>query len=209
MHTPDARPRPRSAPDDLRAALAAGLEQGFEQVVLAFQDRLYAFALHLLQDRPEAEDVVQDAFVRAYRALQRYEAERIRSLDLRPWLYQITLNLARNRRRGKRVVQVSLDGDEGAAYEPEARQEERPEQRAEQAEQRREIGALLRALPEPYRAAVLLRHVHGLSYPECAQVLGQPLGTVKSHVHRGIALLRAALDQTPETARRAVVEMRR
>jgi RNA polymerase sigma-70 factor (ECF subfamily) len=209
MHAPEAWPRPRPAPDDLRAALAAGLEQGFEQVVLAFQDRLYAFALHLLRDSGEAEDVVQDAFIRAYRALQRYEAERIRSLELRPWLYQITLNLTRNRRRGRRVAQVSLDGDEGAAYEPETRPEERPEQRAEQAEQRRELGALLRALPEPYRAAVLLRHVHGLSYPECALVLGQPLGTVKSHVHRGIALLRAALDRTPETGRREVVEVSR
>lgn len=199
MRAQEALLRPQPAPDDFRAILAASLEDGFEQVVLAFQDRLYAFALHLLHDPGEAEEVVQDAFVRAYRALQRYEAERIWSLELRPWLYQITLNLARNRRRGTRVMQVSLDGDEGTAYEPEARQEERPEQRAEQAEQQREVGALVRALPEPYRAAVLLRHVHGLRYPECAVVLGQPVGTVKSHVHRGIALLRAALLHTPET----------
>jgi RNA polymerase sigma-70 factor (ECF subfamily) len=209
MHAQEARHRPRSAPADLRAALLAGLEDGFEQVVLAFQDRLYAFALHLLHDPGEAEEVVQDAFVRAFRALQRYEAERIWSLDLRPWLYQITLNLARNRRRGLQVRQVSLDGDEGSAYEPEARHDERPEQRAEQAEQRREMGALVRALPETYRAAVLLRHVHGLHYAECAQVLGQPVGTVKSHVHRGIALLRAALEHSSTAGTREVIEVNR
>jgi RNA polymerase sigma-70 factor (ECF subfamily) len=207
MRAQDTLHDPYAAPGDPRAALAAGLEDGFERVVTAFQDRLYAFALHLLHDPAEAEDVVQDAFIRAYRVLVTYDAERIWSLELRPWLYQITLNLARNRRRGRHIVQVPLDED--MAIEPEARREERPEQRAEQAEQRREMGALVQALPEPYRAAVLLRHAHGLRYPECAAVLGQPVGTVKSHVHRGVALLRTALERRNETAGREMVEVSR
>ena len=74
-----------------------------------YQDRLFSYALRLTARREDAEEVAQDAFVRAYRALATYPAERIRGLALRPWLYRITLNVARNRFRGKKLRTVSLD----------------------------------------------------------------------------------------------------
>ncbi|MER3459109.1 MAG: RNA polymerase sigma factor, partial [Chloroflexota bacterium] len=88
--------------DDLAAQLATGVDSHFERLVLAYQDRLYAFALRLSANPQDAEEIVQDAFVRAYHALKRYEAERIRTMALKPWLYQIALNVFRNRARTRR-----------------------------------------------------------------------------------------------------------
>src|SRR5207245_4916500 len=75
----------------LARALADDLDGHFEQLVRTYQDRLYGFALRLTDSRQDAEESTQDAFVRAYRALERYPAERRRELRLRPWLYQIAL----------------------------------------------------------------------------------------------------------------------
>jgi RNA polymerase sigma-70 factor (ECF subfamily) len=182
--------------DDLAAKLADGLDAAFEALVLAYQRRLYAFALRLVGRREDAEEIVQDAFVRAYRALVGYPAERIRALALRAWLFQITLNVARNRRRGGRPESASLDGGldgDGAraALDLPGDARDWPEPQSERAETRRELAALLLTLPARYRAVVILRHVEGLGYAEIARVVSQPVGTVKANVHRGVRLLRA------------------
>src|SRR5262245_52012101 len=101
----------RSADAALRRALAEDLDGSFELLVRRFQDRLFGFALRVTGSREDAEEVAQDAFVRAYRALQTYPAERILAMALKAWLYQVTLNVARNRLRRKRHPTVSLDGD--------------------------------------------------------------------------------------------------
>lgn len=187
-------------PEDLPVRLAAGLDGAFESLVLAYQRRLYAFALRLVGRREDAEEIAQDALVRAYRALSGYPPERIRALALRAWLFQITLNVARNRMRGNRPEVISLDGDaERDALELPDSELERPERQAERAEARRELAALLLALPARYRAVVLLRHVEGLGYAEIAQVTGQPIGTVKANVHRGVRLLRQSLAERAVT----------
>jgi RNA polymerase sigma-70 factor (ECF subfamily) len=193
---------------DLTAALAADLDGAFEALVRAYQQRIYAFALRLAGNAADAEEIAQDAFVRAYRALARYPAERICALALRPWLYQIALNVARNRLRDhareRRAAVVSLD--ERAAdgqtlrFEPADDPSGRPEEAAEAGEQRRDLAERLAALPASYRAAVVLRHVEGFSYAEMAEQLGQPIGTVKANVHRGARLLRAALVAVVEGA---------
>jgi RNA polymerase sigma-70 factor (ECF subfamily) len=187
--------------DDLTLALAANLDDHFERFVRAYQDRIYGFALRLSGSPPDAEEIAQDAFVRAYRALARYPAEQVRSLALRPWLYQIAMNVFRNHRRGRRLPVTSLDGEgtESAAsfvltaLVDNAR--ERPDAVAERHETRRRLARLLAELPRRYRASVVLRHVEGLSYAEVAALLDQPVGTVKANVHRGIKLLRAALER--------------
>jgi hypothetical protein len=81
--------------DTLAAALAKDLDGSFEQLVRDFQDRLFSFALRLTGRREDAEEVTQDAFVRAYRALQTYPAARVRAMALKAWLYQVTLNAPR------------------------------------------------------------------------------------------------------------------
>ncbi len=180
--------------DSLAAELAADLDGSFERLVLAYQDRLYSFALRLSGNRQDAEEIAQDAFVRAYRALCSYGPERIRALALRPWLYQIALNVYRNRVRGPRLTTVTLDGDAGrTAARLDNGEAARPEAIVERGERERQLSAHLQALPARYRVAVVLRHVVGLNYHELMAVLDQPVGTIKANVHRGLRLLRESL----------------
>jgi RNA polymerase sigma-70 factor (ECF subfamily) len=200
--TDAARPAPasgESAAQTLAARLAVDVDGHFEEMVVLFQDRLYALALRMTGNAEDAEEIVQDAFVRAYRALTTYPTDRIQALALRPWLYRITVNVTRNRARGKRPRVVTLGGPEAAAWEPVDRDRDRPEAVVGRAEGDEELGALVASLPARYRAAVVLRHVMELSYEEVAAVLGQPVGTVKSNVHRGLGILRVTLvTRSPE-----------
>ncbi len=100
--------------EQLAAALAADLDGAFEQLALCYQRRLYAFALRVCGSREDAEEIVQDALIRAYRALMGYPEERRRALSVRAWLFQITINVARNRARVRRPPTTSLDGAESA-----------------------------------------------------------------------------------------------
>lgn len=180
-----------AAQDEIAARLVDDLDRGFDELVLAYQQRLFAFAVRLTGSPADAEEIVQDAFVRAYRALGSYSECRVRDLAPRPWLYQITLNVARNRNRRRRLHVVALDG--AAVREPVADARERPEAMVERADQGDELAALVATLPGRYRPAVILRHVEGLAYREIALILDQPAGTVRANVHRGICLLRQAL----------------
>ena len=183
--------------ETLTRALAADLDVAFESLVRAYQDRLYAFGLRLTGSPRDAEEIAQDAFVRAYRALARYPAERIETLKLRAWLFQVTVNVARNRARTRRPAEVPLlsaDGAHDSLADRPTDDAEQPDQVVERHDEQDRMAAVVATLPERYRAAVVLRHIQGLSYQEIAAVLGQPAGTVKSNVHRGVAYLRAALD---------------
>jgi RNA polymerase sigma-70 factor, ECF subfamily len=186
-----------SAEHTLPESLAADLDGCFEDLVSHFQDRLFAFAYRITGNREDAEEVAQDAFVRAYRALRSYPAARIRSLSLRAWLYQITLNVARNKVRRKRHRIVSLGGPDQAgdhaAFEIEDDPETRPDSVLEKSQRRRTLSGLVAALPERYRSTLVLRYVEGLRLEEVAQILKQPLGTVKSNAHRAIAALRESM----------------
>nr|BBH91926.1 ECF RNA polymerase sigma factor SigW [Thermogemmatispora argillosa] len=168
----------------------------FEQVVLYYEQRLFSFALRLSGNYEEAQEITQDAFVRAYQALTSYSAEQVRSLALRPWLYQIVLNVARNRlrKRHRSPFCVSLE-QRGAdpEEEPESAPAEGPEARVEARERQHLLQQALLTLPLIYREVVILRHIEGLSYPELARLLNQPVGTVKARVHRGLAQLRQVL----------------
>ena len=179
----------------LPGLLAADLDCGFDELLKAFQRRLYSFALRLSCNPQDAEEITQDAFVRAYSALADFPPARIRALALRPWLYTITLNVFRNRVRTRRPESRSLDvlteEDEGAL--PQADGDDRPEVAYATRERRALLAARLMALPEHFRIAVVLRHIEGLAYGEIAALLEQPEGTVKAHVHRGTLLLRDSL----------------
>jgi RNA polymerase sigma-70 factor (ECF subfamily) len=172
--------------------LACDLDGHFEQVIRTYQDRLYGFALRLTASPPDAEESTQDAFVRAYRALKTYPEQRRRELKLRPWLYRIVLNVVRNRVRHPTLSLVTIDGPVGEGLAANAL--DQPESVALRAETRDRLAAALLELPPRYAAAVILRHVQGLSYAEAAEVLEQPVGTTKSDVHRGVQLLRDALE---------------
>jgi RNA polymerase sigma-70 factor (ECF subfamily) len=173
------------ADHELKERLVAGVDGAFEPLVRAYQHRLYAFAVSLSGNPADAEEVAQDAFLRAYRALCGYPADRIRGLRLSAWLHRITLNVMRNRlrRRGLRVVPLEL------TPEP-ADRSMGPETQAELRAQMAELANLVSGLSENHRNAVVLRCVQGMTYGEAAAVLGQPEGTVKANVHRGLVALR-------------------
>ena len=180
---------------DLTDRLATDLDAAFETLVRGHADRLYGIALRLTGDARDAEEIAQDAFIRAHRALNGYDAERIRALRLRPWLAAIAVNLARNRRRrvADRQPSLSLDAA-GTGTGPEAAAADAPEAIAVRRAERERWAAALACLPDRYRVPLVLRHVDDLSYDEMADALGRPEGTLRAQVHRGLALLRAAWD---------------
>jgi RNA polymerase sigma-70 factor (ECF subfamily) len=175
--------------DDLPARLATDHRAAFADLVTAHQDLVFGVGLRVMRDRAAAEDIAQETFVNAYRALGGYSADRIATLRLRPWLARIALNLARNELRRRRPIAT----DDGLPDRPAPAAQE-PLNLVERREAKDVWARLLAGLPERYRLAVALRHVEGLSYGELADATGRPLGSVKSDVHRGVALLRAAYD---------------
>jgi RNA polymerase sigma-70 factor (ECF subfamily) len=203
MDTTDAqRSDPTEADRRLVAALARDLDATFPDLVTAHQDRLYSIALRMLGDPHDAEEAAQDALVKAYRALAGYDGGRIRELRLRGWLATIVLNLCRTRlgrRAGHGAPAASVDDPRLGWREPRSADEANPEAVAQRHLDREVWGDRLLRLPPAYRAAVILRHVDGLSYPETAAALGRPEGTVKAQVHRGIALLRTMLETETRT----------
>lgn len=167
----------------------------FELVVDDYQRRLYGFALRMTGNREDAEEIVQDAFVRAFRALGKMTDEARRELRLQPWLYTITLNVTRNRLRSKRPTNVALDSlaDPDALLNHTQEGPEQPEAVVERGTDLELVEQALLQLPMHLRAAATLRFIEGRSHPEIAEILGQPIGTVKSHVHRAVRILRRIL----------------
>jgi RNA polymerase sigma factor (sigma-70 family) len=186
----------------LAARLAADVELAFPALVADHQDRLYSIALRLLGDRRDAEEVAQDALVRAFRAMRDYPRERVAALRLRPWLASIAVNLARNRRRrhDDRQPPAALEPLLGAGFELVTDARSGPTMSADRRETQRELAAALLLLTPAVRAAIVLRHVDGLSVAEVAEALGRPEGTIKAQVHRGLRELRAVLEASPDFA---------
>ena len=166
-------------------------ERVFERMVHEHQHRIYALGYALTGNRMDAEEVAQDTFLRAYRALITYPADRVRDLKQRAWLHQIAVNVVRNRHRRVRPHVVELNGsepDHGVG----------PEEGAMRRAEMDQLAARVACLPPRYREAVVLRHVQDLSYAEVAVALGQPVGTVKANVHRGLKLLRGEDDRADD-----------
>ncbi len=176
-----------AADRSLAASLAESLDRHFERFVEAYQHRLFGFVLTLVGDAAEAEELAQDAFVSAYRALLGYEPARRRTLALRAWLFTIALNKVRNRAR--RAPALRIDDALGDAL-PAPLSDDAPGVALERDERVRAVHRALESLAPRYRMPVILRHIEGLSYSEIACVLDQPVGTAKANVHRGLALLR-------------------
>ena len=179
----------------LSMQLAAQLDRYYPQLVLTYQHRLYAFALRQSGSPQDAEDIVQEAFIRAYYALGDYPPERIRFMKLQAWLYKITLNVFYGRLRKNKLDFVPLDCSEDSTFlDIEDDWREQPATILENREGIRELEALVYTLPEQYRAAVSLYYFEDLSYREIAELLNHPIGTVKSNLHRGTKVLRQTLE---------------
>ncbi|WP_028104089.1 sigma-70 family RNA polymerase sigma factor [Pseudoduganella violaceinigra] len=154
----------------------AGERAAFDQLVGRYQRRLLRLVLRLLRDQAEAEDVVQETFLRAYRALPRFRGE----AAFFTWLYRIALNGARNAilRRRQRGAPALLPSQAPA---PEIGT---PESMLLSKQVMLAIDAALEALPLELRTAIVLREIEGLSYEEIGEIMECPLGTVRSRLFR-------------------------
>jgi RNA polymerase sigma factor (sigma-70 family) len=167
--------------------LAADLDSGFAALVRSHQRIVYSVIMRAGAHPADAEDLTAQTFLRAYTALLGYDGGRIRALQPRPWLMTIALNTWRNATRdnSRRPKQVPVDRpDELPATV------DNTEGVAERVADRRILSDLVARLPEAQRVAVVLRYVCDLSTVEISQVLQCPVGTVKSHIFRGLHRLR-------------------
>jgi RNA polymerase sigma factor (sigma-70 family) len=168
---------------ELIEALATDPAGAFAGLVRTYADLVYTIAYRCCGSPADAEDLAQETFVRAYRALCGYSPDRIRELRVRAWLATIVLNLWRNelRRRSRRLRESPLEyaGDPASQWLDPAGASV--------------LAQRLLQLPMHERIPVVLRHVAGLGYAEIAEVLACPVGTAKARASRGIAALRASL----------------
>ena len=168
------------------AEVSAVREDAFHRLVASQRDRALRLAWRLVDgDRAAAEDVVQDAFVRAYRGLDGFRGE----AKLETWFYRILVRQAYTYRRWRAVRKLWPSGREGTHTNAE------PMSDAENGDPglRRRIALALETLSRRQREAFLLVHLEGFSVKECAEMMGSPDGTVKSHLHRALVKLRAEL----------------
>jgi RNA polymerase sigma-70 factor, ECF subfamily len=162
------------------------LEERFEQEAIPYMPEMYAAALRMTRNRSDAEDLVQETFLRAYRGFAGFEE----GTNLRAWLYRILTNAYINTYRKRQREPVTVSDDElpewwlyeklgGEAMEASA------EARVLESLPDEDVQEALASLPEQFRLAVLLADVEGFSYKEIAEILDVPMGTVMSRLHRG------------------------
>jgi RNA polymerase sigma-70 factor (ECF subfamily) len=180
-------------------ATASSQTAAFERDALAFLDSLYRTALRLSRDRADAEDLVQDTYLKAFRAADQFKP----GTNLRAWLFTILHNTAKNRVRARAREMVDVDSDlveraadpasaaaEPGPYDPRgAAAGDTPETILLRDALAPELQAAIDALPEAFRDAVWLRDVEEFSYSEIAEMLDVPIGTVMSRISRGRHLL--------------------
>ena len=183
--------------EDLRLVecLRAGSERAYEDLLLRFQQPVYALALRLLDDPAEACDVVQEVFLKVFRNIGNFRGQS----TLKTWIYRITVNEAHNARRWffrhrRREVELDNYPDESRNWKEIVPDRSRsPFDVAFDREQHVMLEAALERINPIFREAVVLRDITDLSYEEIADVLGVSLGTVKSRILRGREALREEL----------------
>ena len=172
---------------DLIVRARRGDEAAWEALVNAYQQPIYRLAYLLLGEASEAEDVAQETFIRAFRALDRFDETR----PLRPWLLQIAANLARNRRRSAGRYLHALTRMVRGEPAPVAALGDRSGERWEA----QTLWQAIRRLAPGDQEVMYLRYFLDLSEAETAAALGVAAGTVKSRMHRAMSRLRAVIDQ--------------
>ena len=169
----------------------------FNDLVLLYQDQLFALVVRMVPDRDQASDCVQEAFFSAYRNLRGFRGGSVKS-----WLNRICVNAAMDtqRARKRRPVQPYPELDD-ESWQPPTGVEADPERIAVHAERSRAIAAALTQITDDQRTAIVLYDVEGYDYSEIADMTGVSLGTVKSRIHRGRLALRALMEDRMELFR--------
>jgi RNA polymerase sigma-70 factor, ECF subfamily len=179
------RGRAADAEDRLAIRCGSGETAAFDEIVGRYQLRLYRFAYRMLCDRGEAEDAVQETFVRAYRAIRGYRPDGFFS----SWIYRIALNECRRRLRSRRPT-VALDSTSLAAQGCD------PQEAALLQERSRRVRQAVDALPEHYRMVMMLFYFDEMSVDQISRTVGVSVSAVKVRLHRGRERMAARLGVT-------------
>ncbi len=182
-----AEANPAADDRDLALRHRYGDATAFDEVYQRYGEMVFNIALRLAGDREEAADLTQETFLRIYRHLAGFRGRS----SLKTWIYRIAVNCCRSRLR-RRDWNVRREPPERLAELVDGRAG--PESRAATRELREQLEGAVRRLPVPFREAVVLRDVQGLSYDEIARVLGVRIGTVRSRIARGRERLRLLLE---------------
>lgn len=182
--------------DTRLAKLARGGDRAaFAELVELYKEKIYHLAYRMLQNRHEAEEIVQETFLRVFTNLDRYDEDQ----KFSTWIYRIGTNLCIDRLR-KRKINYSLDAEMGDGegndwYSTLPSREETPDQQLLLSETQSQIRQSIETLPEKYKAVVILRYLQDLSLQEISEVLSMPVTTIKTRLHRGREFLRKKLEQ--------------
>lgn len=186
---PAATPTPVTTDLMLVERTVAGDQHAFELLVMKYQRRIERLIGRMVRDQDLIEDIAQETFIRAYRALGQFRGD----AQFYTWLYRIAVNTAKKAlvdlKRDPLVSEAALksgseDDDETSAMENELTSAETPETVLAAKEIAATVNSAMEALPEELRQAVTLREIEGLSYEEIAEVMNCPIGTVRSRIFR-------------------------
>ncbi len=168
-----------------------GDKRAFDLLVIKYQHKIFAVISRFVRDHAEVQDVAQDAFVKAYRALPNFRGDSA----FYTWMYRIAINTAKNylvaRNRRPPASDLEVEDAEFYAGNDAMHEMNTPERNLLRDELQGVIDQAFRDLPEDLRTAVTLREIEGLSYEEIAEVMGCPIGTVRSRIFRA----REAIDK--------------
>ena len=170
-----------------------GDQNAFAEIVELYQDKLYRVCFRMLGNKHEAEDIAQEAFVRAFINIHTFDTKR----KFSTWLYRIGTNLCIDRIRKKKpdyYLDAEVSGTEGLnMYSQIAASEELPEDQVMKMEMQDRVQYEISRLPDKYRAVIVLKYMEDLPLQEISEILEMPLGTVKTRIHRGREALRKQL----------------
>lgn len=176
---------------DLVLRVQQGDKRAFDLLVIKYQHRIIQLVNRYVKDPSEAQDIAQEAFIKAYRALSDFRGDSA----FYTWLYRIAINTAKNFlvARARRSGDVELDIQEAEQVEnaPQLQGMDTPEQLVLNDEILRTINAAIDALPEDMRMAIMMREIDGMSYEDIAQIMDCPVGTIRSRLFRA----REAIDK--------------
>jgi RNA polymerase sigma-70 factor (ECF subfamily) len=169
-----------------------GDKSAFDILVRKYQHKVIKVISRYIKDHSEAQDVSQDAFIKAYKALPRFRGDSA----FYTWMYRIAINTAKNHlvARGRRLPNVDLDAQEAEQFEGDSALKEyaTPERLLQRDEIQKVVFQTIEQLPEDLKTAIMLREIEGLSYEEIAETMECPVGTVRSRIFRA----REAIDNT-------------
>lgn len=178
---------------DADAHLMVQVQQGeveaFERLVRLYQRPLYAFFLRLGASTADAEDLIQETFLRVFKARETFDAQR----PFNPWLYGIAAHIWGDYGRARGSARATVTRAAQALGEPEAMELHDVAEQATRRDIAQHVQDAVHQLGEEHRLALILRHYHGLSYADIGQALGISVGTVKSRIHYALTRLRAGL----------------